>query len=85
VSSRTPWHKHKFSPGKTTPKSCIVCSGTEDAVQHQPEKAPAVPAPKPPPTPQESLICWKCNVAPGRRIPENGAVLCAGCEQIMKP
>jgi hypothetical protein len=34
---------------------------------------------------EEDLICWKCKRQPGRRLPENGAVLCAGCEQIMKP
>lgn len=35
--------------------------------------------------PEEDLTCWKCKRVQGRRLPENGAVLCAACEQILKP
>lgn len=84
MSSRTPWHKHPFSPGTNTKKSCIVCSGTEDAPQHQLEEAPVEQKVEVKEEPQV-IMCWKCNKKPGRRLPQNGAVLCSECETILKP
>lgn len=35
---------------------------------------------------EEELRCWKCGTRDGaRKLPQNGAILCAACEQILKP
>jgi hypothetical protein len=31
------------------------------------------------------MTCWRCKKVPGRMLPENGAILCPGCEAILKP
>lgn len=58
---------------------------------------PREPNPEPLPVPEinmsemqeyavkEDLTCWNCNKAQGRKIPQNGCVLCPACESTMKP
>lgn len=96
MSSRLPWHKHRFTGGQVTKKSCIVCSGKKDAPQHQLEEptgafqfegeggtdfaGTAKPAP-----PVEDMTCMRCHKEQGRKLPENGAILCPTCVEILKP